>query len=425
MAQTLAQKKSAAAAKAKAKRGAQKPKKEPTFLYKGVDRKGNKVSGEIDIGTSALAKAALKKQGVTAKSVSRKLELSIGGAGKIKPMDVAILARQLATMMKAGVPLIQSFDIVSEGLDNPAMKKLVKEIKQDVSSGGGLAAALRKHPQTFDELFCNLVESGETSGALETMLDRVATYKEKSEALKAKIKKAMNYPLGVMAVALIVTTILLVKVVPVFAEMFEGFGSELPAFTQFVVEISDWVQAYWWAVGLIIAGLIVGHKEAMIRSQKYRDGFDALALKAPVVGNIVNSSVYARFSRTLATTFAAGVPLVDALESVAGAAGNVIYKRAIMKVREEVMSGTPLNVAMTSQKLFPTMMLQMILIGEESGALDAMLAKVATFYEDEVDNAVDGLTALMEPLIMSVLGVLVGGLMIAMYLPIFAMGDAI
>ena len=425
MAQTLSQKKAAATAKAKSKRKAAKPKKIPTFIYKGVDRKGNKVSGEIDMGTSALAKASLKKQGINAKSVSRKLELSIGGGGKIKPMDVAIFVRQLATMLKAGVPLIQSFDIVAEGLENQSMKKLVKELKVDVAGGGGFATALSKHPQYFDELFCNLVESGEQSGALETMLERVATYKEKTEALKKKIKKAMNYPIGVVCVAVIVTCILLIKVVPTFAEMFEGFGSELPAFTQFVVALSEWVQAYWWVVLISLVGAFTAHKEAMIRSQNYRDTIDAMALKAPVVAHIVHSSVYARFSRTLATTFAAGVPLVDALESVAGAAGNVVYKRAIMKVREEVMSGLPLNTSMASKKMFPSMMLQMIAIGEESGALDEMLEKVATFYEDEVDNAVDGLTALMEPLIMSVLGVLVGGLMIAMYLPIFAMGSAV
>ena len=420
MAQTSAQKQAAA----RQKRKTPKEKKVPTFVYKGVDRKGNKVSGEIDIASSAMAKAALKKQGITTKSVGRKLELPFGTA-KIKPMDVAIFSRQLATMMKAGVPLIQSFDIVSEGLDNQAMKALVKEIKADVSSGGGLAVALRKHPKYFDELFCNLVESGEQSGALETMLDRVATYKEKTEALKAKIKKAMNYPIGVVSVAVIVTAILMIKVVPVFAEMFESFGAELPAFTQIVVAISEWVQAYWWIVGIGLVLTIVAHKEASLRSEKYRDTIDAFALKAPVVSGIVHSSVYARFARTLSTTFAAGVPLVDALESVAGAAGNIIYKKGIMQVREEVMSGTTLYSSMKSKNLFPSMMLQMISIGEESGSLDAMLSKVATFYEDEVDNAVDGLTALMEPLIMSVLGVLVGGLMIAMYLPIFAMGSAV
>jgi len=419
-------KKLAQAEKRNAQRKNAAPKKSPTFIYKGVDRKGNKVTGELEAGSSALAKAQLKKDGITAKSVGRKLEIPfLEGGGSIKPMDIAIFVRQLATMMKAGVPLIQAFDIVGEGLENPAMGKLVKEIKQDVAGGGGLAPALRKHPQYFDDLFCNLVESGEQSGALETMLERVATYKEKAEALKAKIKKALNYPIAVVCIAVVVTGILLVKVVPTFAEMFEGFGSELPAFTQMVVNISEWVQAYWFMVIGAVVGTVVGHKEASVRSEKYRDAIDAVMLKAPVAGEIVNASVYARFSRTLSTTFAAGVPLVDALESVAGAAGNVIYKNAIMQIREEVMSGNPLNTSMKEKNLFPTMMLQMVAIGEEAGSLDAMLEKCANYYEEEVDNAVDSLTSMMEPLIMSVLGVLIGGLMIAMYLPIFAMGDAV
>jgi type IV pilus assembly protein PilC len=401
-------------------------KKAKVFLYKGVDRQGNKVSGELEMHTAALAKAHLQKQGIKVKSVARKLEIPfLEGGGSIKPMDIAIFTRQLATMMKAGVPLIQSFEIVGDGLENKAMAKLVKDVRDDVAGGGNLAGALSKHPKYFDELFCNLVNSGEQSGALETMLDRVATYKEKSEALKSKIKKAMTYPIAVVAVAFIVTGLLMVKVVPQFADIFESFGAELPAFTQTVINISEWFQANWFIMLVLIIGTVTAHKEAAHRSKKYRDTIDALLLKAPVVGNIVVQSVYARFSRTLSTTFAAGVPLVDALDSVAGAAGNAIYAVAIAKIRDEVTTGTPLNTAMRSSDLFPAMMLQMVAIGEESGALDTMLDKVANHYEDEVDNAVDSLTSLMEPLIMSVLGVLVGGLMVAMYMPIFQLGAAV
>lgn len=401
-----------------------KQKKIPIFSWKGVDKKGNKLKGELEAPDLNTAKSMLKKQGIDAKSVSKKIVLPIGGA-KIKPMDIAIFARQLATMMKAGVPLIQSFDIVADGLENKAMADLIRTVRNDVAGGGNLAGALSQHPKYFDELFCNLIDSGEQSGALETMLDRVATYKEKSEALKAKIKKAMSYPIAVCAVAVIVTGLLMVKVVPQFADIFAGFGAELPAFTQLVVDMSDWVQAYWFVVLIIGVGIYTAHKETAQRSKKYRDTIDAILLKAPVVGVIVNASVYARFSRTLATTFAAGVPLVDALNSVAGAAGNEIYARAIRKIRDEVTTGIPLNVSMRGAGVFPSMLIQMVSIGEESGALDAMLEKCATFYEAEVDNAVDGLTSLMEPLIMSVLGVLVGGLMVAMYMPIFQLGNAI
>ena len=397
-----------------------------TFVYKGVDGKGYKVSGELEAATRALALVHLQKQGIRPKSVGKKLKIPLlGDGGSIKPMDIAIFARQLATMMKAGVPLIQSFDIVAEGLDNKAMAKLVRAVRNDVSAGGSLAEALEQHPRYFDDLFCNLVSSGEQSGSLETMLDRVATYKEKSEALKSKIKKAMTYPLGVVAVAMVVTGLLMVKVIPEFAEIFSSFGAELPAFTLFVIGISEWVQANWYIVVAIIIGVFVAHKEASVRSKKYRDNLDAVLLKTPIVGNIVNQSVYARFGRTLSTTFAAGVPLVDALDSVSGAVGNEVYARAIRTIRDEVTTGTPLNTAMRASKIFPSMMLQMVAIGEESGALDGMLDKVATHYEAEVDNAVDGLTALMEPLIMSVLGVLVGGLMIAMYMPIFQLGQVV
>lgn len=410
--------------KTPAKKAPPKKKLVPIFSWKGVDKKGNKLKGELEAENVNEARAILKKQGIEPKSVGKKLVIPGMGA-KITPMDIAIFARQLATMMKAGVPLIQSFDIVAEGLENKAMADLVRTIRNDVSGGGTLASALAQHPKYFDELFCNLIESGEQSGALETMLDRVATYKEKSEALKAKIKKAMSYPIAVCAVAVIVTGVLMVKVVPQFADIFAGFGAELPAFTQMVVDMSNWVQSYWFLMLIGGVGIYTAHKEAATRSKKYRDNIDSFLLKAPVVGGIVNASVYARFSRTLATTFAAGVPLVDALTSVAGAAGNEVYSRAIKKIRDEVTTGIPLNISMRGANVFPSMLIQMVAIGEESGALDAMLEKCANFYEDEVDNAVDGLTALMEPLIMSVLGVLVGGLMVAMYMPIFQLGNAV
>lgn len=400
--------------------------KSHTFTWQGTDRKGQKADGEISAPSAAMAKAMLRKQGIKTKKVAKKSKPLFGGGGKaIKPADIAVFTRQMATMMKAGVPLIQSFEIVSEGVDNPNMKNLITEIKNEVASGSTFAFAISKHRNYFDDLYCNLIEAGEQSGALETMLDRVATYKEKTEALKKKIKKAMNYPIAVICVAFIVTAILLIKVVPQFASTFESFGSELPAFTQFVVAISDWMQEWWYIIVGAIIGLVILYQQAHKRSESFRDNVDAIALKAPIVGNIVENSVYARFSRTLSTTFAAGVPLVDALESVSGATGNAVYKRAVKKVKEDVTSGQQLNTSIRATGLFPSMMLQMVAIGEESGALDEMLDKVATHYEEEVDNAVDGLTALMEPMIMSILGVLVGGLMVAMYMPIFMMGQAI
>ncbi|MBN49457.1 MAG: type II secretion system protein F [Spongiibacteraceae bacterium] len=399
--------------------------KTATYVWQGVDKKGQKTRGEVSAANPAIVKVQLRKQGITAKSVKKKAKPLFESKKAITPMDIAIFSRQMATMMKAGVPLIQSFEIVAEGADNATLRELINDLKTDVAAGNGFAKSLTKHPKYFDDLFCNLVDSGEQSGTLETMLDRVATYKEKSEALKSKIKKAMNYPIAVICVAVIVTGILLVKVVPQFAETFESFGSELPAFTQLVVAMSEWMQANWFiCLGVIIAS-VYSFKEARRRSKTFSDKIDALALKAPVVGDIVNNAVVARFSRTLATTFAAGVPLVDALQSVSGAAGNAVYKQAIDRIRIDVTSGQSLYMSIKMTGLFPSMLLQMVSIGEESGALDTMLDKVATYYEAEVDNAVDGLTALLEPMIMSVLGILVGGLMIAMYLPIFAMGAAV
>lgn len=395
------------------------------FTWTGKDKKGNLVKGEIVAANVAIAKAELRKQGIAAKAVKKKSKSLLEMKKKITPLDIAIFTRQLGTMMKAGVPLVQSFEIVSEGLENPTMRNLVLDIKNDVEAGNGLAVSLRKHPLYFDELFCSLVDSGEQSGALETMLDRVATYKEKTEALKTKIKKAVKYPIAVVGIAVIVTAILLIKVVPTFEDLFKGFGAELPAFTQMVIGMSEWMQEYWYIFFGSIAITVIGFIEGKKRSRAFSDAIDALTLKLPIVGDIVYQSTIARYARTLATTFAAGVPLVDALNSVAGATGNIIYKNAVHKIREDVSSGTQLNFSMKSTGLFPAMAVQMTAIGEESGSLDAMLDKVATHYEQEVDAAVDGLTSLLEPMIMAILGVLVGGLIIAMYLPIFQMGNAI
>ena len=397
-----------------------------TFVWSGLNKNGQKRQGEIVATSQALAKAQLRKQGISANSVKKKPKPLFTSMGKgIKPADIAIFSRQMATMMKAGVPLVQSFEIVQEGLENPAMNKLVGQIKSEVSAGGGLALALAKHPKHFDDLFCSLVASGENSGTLEVMLDRVATYKEKTEALKAKIRKAMTYPIAVVTVAIIVTGILLVKVVPTFAETFKGFGADLPGFTLFVLAISEFMQEWWLIVAGAITLAIWGYFQATQRSSTFRDRVDSLALKLPIVGTIVHDAVVARFSRTLATTFAAGVPLVEALDSTAGAAGNAIYARGIRQIRDDVTSGTSLYLATRSTGLFPAMLLQMTAIGEESGALDDMLGKVADQYEAQVDNAVDSLSSLMEPIIMSILGVLVGGLMIAMYLPIFMLGSVV
>lgn len=396
------------------------------YVYKGTDKKGNKIQGEINGISPAIVKAQLLKQGISAKTVTKKPTPLFGGGKKaIKPADIAVFSRQMATMMKAGVPLVQAFDIVADGLENPTLRELVLTIRDDVASGGGFAPSLRKHPKYFDDLFCNLVEAGEQSGALETMLDRIATYKEKTEALKAKIKKALTYPIAVIVVAVVVTGILLVKVVPQFAETFTSFGADLPAFTLFVLHLSELAQEWWLFILIGMAGFFFLFKEAVRRSASFAYAVDKYMLKFPIIGKILYLSVMARFARTLATTFAAGVPLIDALTSVAGAAGNRVYAEAIIKVREDVSTGIQLNTALRTRSLFPTLLVQMSAIGEESGALDEMLDKVAVYYEEAVDNMVDSLTALLEPMIMSVLGVLVGGLMIAMYMPIFQLGAVV
>ena len=395
------------------------------FVYKGVDRKGNRVEGEVSSRSASLAKAQLIKQGIRATGVKKKSKplFGGGGGGKIKPMDIAVFTRQMATMMKAGVPLVQSFDIVADGSENKAMQTLIRSIKEDVAAGGGFAASLRKQPKYFDDLFCNLVESGEQSGALETMLERIAVYKEKTEQLKAKIKKALTYPIAVIIVAIVVTGILLIKVVPQFAETFSSFGGELPAFTLFVLHLSELAQEYWWIVIGGATAFFLSFNKLKEKSFAFRSAVDKAVLKVPIIGDIVYQSICARFARTLSTTFAAGVPLIDALESVAGATGNIHFEKATMKIRDEVSAGTQLNVAIDHARRFPALLIQMTSIGEESGALDEMLSKAASYYEEAVDNLVDSLTSLLEPMIMSVLGVLVGGLMIAMYLPIFKMGQ--
>lgn len=396
-----------------------------SFTWEGTDRKGTKVKGEMTGLNPALIKAQLRKQGINPTRVRKKSVSLFGKGKKIKPLDIALFTRQLATMMGAGVPLLQAFDIIGEGFDNPNMRKLVDDIKQDVAAGNSLANSLRKQPQYFDDLYCNLVDAGEQSGALETLLDRVATYKEKTEALKKKIKKAMTYPAAVIVVAVIVSAILLIKVVPQFQSVFEGFGAQLPAFTLMVIAMSEVLQEWWLLVlgGLFVLAFVLRHFYK--KSEKFRDAVDRGLLKIPLIGSILYKSAIARYARTLATTFAAGVPLVDALDSVAGATGNVVFRNAVEKIKGDVSTGMQLNFSMRTTGVFSSMAIQMTAIGEESGSLDEMLSKVATFYEDEVDNMVDNLTTLMEPMIMAVLGVLVGGLIIAMYLPIFQLGNVV
>jgi len=395
------------------------------FLYEGTNRGGSKVKGEIFALSDAMAKNELRKQGINPLKVKKKPKALFGGAAKITPADISIFARQMATMMSAGVPLVQSFEIIGQGSDNQSMQKLIMGIKHEVEGGVTLAEALTKEPLYFDPLFINLVNAGEQSGALETMLDKLATYKEKVEALKAKVKKALFYPIAVLVVAFVVTVILLVFVVPQFEELFDSFGADLPALTRVVIDLSKFMQAWWWLIALGIAGSVYLFIRIKKTSPKLQEAMDRLALKAPVVGEIATKSAIARFSRTLETMSAAGVPLVEAMDSVAGATGNIIYERASLKIKDEVSQGTQLQTSMRNTGLFPNMAIQMVSIGEEAGSLDDMLAKVADFYEAEVDNAVDALTSLLEPIIMSVLGVLVGGLIVAMYLPIFKLGSVV
>jgi type IV pilus assembly protein PilC len=398
-----------------------------TFQWVGVSTRGKRLEGELNGANMALVKAQLRKQGITPSKVKRKPKPLFGfkSKQKITPKDIALVTRQIATMLLAGVPLIQAIDMIGSGASNKSIGKLMESIGDEVKTGQPLSKALRRHPRYFDDLYCDLVASGEQSGSLDKIFDRVALYKEKSEALKSKIKKAMFYPIAVLVVALIVTSILLIFVVPQFQDIFAGFGAQLPAFTLFVIGISNFMQAYWWVmlIAIVAAGWLF--KEAKLRSLKLRDATDRAVLKLPVIGMILNKAAVARYARTLSTTFAAGVPLVDALDSAAGASGNAVYRYAILEIKAEVSAGNQMHWAMHNTKIFPDMVLQMVAIGEEAGSLDAMLAKVATIYEQEVDDAVDGLSSLLEPLIMAVLGVLVGGLIIAMYLPIFQLGSVV
>jgi type IV pilus assembly protein PilC len=406
---------------------AAKALKQPdTFTWTGTDKRGIKVKGQFRGSTPAAIKADLRKQGIKPITVRKKSTLFAATAKKkIIPKDLAVFFRQLATMLSAGVPLVQSFEIIGRGHENAGMQELILSVKNEVESGTSLADSLAKHPLYFDDLVVNLVNAGEQSGVLETLLDKIATYKEKTEILKAKIKKAMFYPTAVIVVAFIVTAILLIFVVPQFEALFNNFGADLPAFTRVVVNMSEFMQAYWWVVVGIVGIAIFSFLQGKKRSRKFGRLLDRTILKLPIVGPIMHKAAIARYARTLGTMFAAGVPLVEALESVAGATGNVVYSDAVLMMKDSVATGQQLTFAMNQTGLFPNMVEQMVAIGEESGALDSMLSKVADFYEQEVDDAVDALTSLLEPLIMSVLGVLIGGLVVAMYLPIFKMGAAI
>lgn len=395
-----------------------------TFLWEGVDTNGTRSKGEISARNDAMVKAELRRQGIRPLKVKKKPKDLFGSFGQkpIEPKDIAIFSRQLATMMAAGIPMVQAFEIIGKGHEKPAMQDMLLAIKADIEGGSTLNEGLSKFPFHFDELFCNLVEAGEHAGILEELLGKIAEYKEKTEILKAKIKKALTYPISVLVVAVIVTAILLIFVVPQFESLFTGFGADLPVFTQMVVELSRFMQEWWWAIFGAIGIIIFVLKEFKKRSRKFNHAIDRTVLKLPVIGEIMNKAAIARYARTLSTMSAAGVPLVEALESVAGATGNIVYSDAVMQIREQVATGIQLQQAMKNSGLFPHMVVQMVAIGEESGAVESMLGKVADFYEEEVDNAVDSLASLIEPMIMAVLGVLVGGLIIAMYLPIFKLG---
>jgi type IV pilus assembly protein PilC len=404
--------------------GAKGVKRDIPFSWSGMDKKGNRVSGKSLAPDETALRADLRRQGIAVNRIKKQSQAFKGG-GKVKAEDIAVFSRQLATMLAAGIPLVQAFEIVGNGNDKPSMQRLILDIKADVEGGTSLHEALGKHPMHFDDLYVNLVEAGEQAGALETLLDKIATYKEKTEALKKKVKKALFYPAAVMVVAIVVTVILLIFVIPQFEALFKGFGADLPAFTQFVINMSRGMQDNW----MYIFGVAGGAGYAFVyfhkRSKAMREFLDRAMLKFPIIGPIMYKSAIARFSRTLSTMFAAGVPLVEALESVAGACGNIVFENAVLKMRDEVATGQRLQRAMENTGLFPNMVIQMIAVGEEAGALDSMSGKVATFYEAEVDNAVDSMSSLLEPLIMAILGVLVGGLVIAMYLPIFKLGAVV
>ena len=396
--------------------------KEATFLWEGKDKAGKTVRGEMRAAGDAVVAAQLRRQGVTVVKIKKQ---KLSGGGKVTAKDVSLFTRQMATMMKAGVPLLQSFEIVGKGASNPAVAKLLNDIKTDVETGSSLAQAFRKYPLYFDALFCNLVQAGEQAGILETLLDRLATYKEKILAIQSKIKSALFYPVAIIAVAFIITAVIMIFVIPAFKQVFTSFGADLPAPTLFVMGLSDWFVTYWYIIFPVIGGAIYGFFEAWKRSLQVQIFMDKLMLRMPVFGDLVRKSTIARWTRTLSTMFAAGVPLVEALDSVGGASGNHVYLDATKKIQQEVSTGTALTVAMQNANVFPNMVLQMCSIGEETGALDSMLSKVADFFEAEVDDAVEALSSLMEPIIMVVLGTLIGGMVVAMYLPIFKLGQAV
>ena len=395
------------------------------FLWEGTDRNGKKIKGKSLANDEAAVRADLRRQGVVPTRIRKQSKGLFAGGGKITTGDIALFSRQLATMLAAGIPLVQAFEIVGNGHENAAMQKLILDVKADVEGGSALAEALAKHPLYFDDLFVNLVEAGEQAGALESLLEKVATYKEKTEAIKKKIKKALTYPAAVLAVAFIVTTILLIFVIPSFEDLFKGFGADLPTFTRMVIDLSAFVRTQGVYLAMLIGGAVGTFLYFKKRSRKFRHFLDRLMLKMPVVGPILQKASIARYARTLSTMFAAGVPLVEAMESVAGATGNIVYEEGVLTMRDEVATGQRLQQAMENTGLFPNMVIQMIAVGEESGSLDEMSAKVADFFEADVDDAVDNLSSLLEPMIMAILGVLVGGLVVAMYLPIFKLGAVV
>lgn len=403
---------------------AAKTVKEVAFLWEGMNKQGKKVKGQIMAGGEAIVNSQLRRQGITVTKLKKQSTL-FASKKKITAKDVTLFTRQLATMMKAGVPLLQAFEIVARGHSNPSMQRLLMEIKADIEKGSSLTQAFSRHPLYFDALFCNLVGAGEAAGILENVLDRLAIYKEKILAIKGKIKSALFYPVSIIVVAFIITAVIMIFVIPAFKELFSSFGADLPAPTLIVMKMSDFFVAYWWAIFAVIGGGIYSLLQAWKRSRKVQMFMDRVMLKLPIFGVVIEKATIARWTRTLSTMFAAGVPLVEALDSVGGASGNQVFVDATIKIKNEVSTGTSLTIAMQNSERFPNMVLQMTAIGEESGALDSMLGKVADFYEAEVDDAVAALSSLMEPIIMVVLGVLIGGMVIAMYLPIFKMGSVV